>query len=243
MNNFKKTILLGGAALCLYPAALFAETCGTTPSCSSLGFTVPAASLSTSCKDKSYLKCPFGDYYFCSASTACTVANCAKCADGSTTKCETCEDGYHILNSYLANGGGSVTECIPNLQVCTAANCKTCESGSTTKCAVCDTGYALSALGTCQQLKTCNVSGCLTCVSGNANKCSVCKLGYELTSTGLCQATLNTGGCNGVTRTCNGSTYCCPTGAKTPCDSGYNTGAMCFMFAKESDDDQLATDW
>lgn len=42
MNNIKKTILAGGMALCIYPSLLLAETCGTTPSCPSLGFTVPA---------------------------------------------------------------------------------------------------------------------------------------------------------------------------------------------------------
>ena len=53
-------------------------------------------------------------------------------------------------------------------------------------------------------------------------------------------ATLNPGtgvGCNGTLKTCNGKKYCCPSGGKTPCDSGYNSGGaqMCLT----TFDDQL----
>ncbi len=45
------------------------------------------------------------------------------------------------------------------------------------------------------------------------------------------------GGCNGTLKTCNGKKYCCPSGGKTPCDSGYNSGGaqMCLT----TFDDQL----
>ena len=64
MKNYKY-ILAAGTAI-LLPVSVAADTCGTLPSCASIGFTTPSSSLSSKCKDKTYLKCPFGDYYFCS---------------------------------------------------------------------------------------------------------------------------------------------------------------------------------
>lgn len=48
-----------------------AETCGTLPNCPAIGFNIAAANLNTTCKNKTYLKCPFGDYYFCSTVNTC----------------------------------------------------------------------------------------------------------------------------------------------------------------------------
>ncbi len=67
MKKHYKIIIAGGVVMACYPLLLQAETCGSLPNCPNLGFTVPQSDLSTTCKDKTYLKCPFGDYYFCSA--------------------------------------------------------------------------------------------------------------------------------------------------------------------------------
>lgn len=66
MINFNKTVLASTIIAGFYPSILLAETCGSTPSCPSLGFTVAKSNLATECKDKTSLKCPFSDYYFCS---------------------------------------------------------------------------------------------------------------------------------------------------------------------------------
>ena len=119
------------------------------------------------------------------------------------------------------------------IQVMCPVNCLTCSSE--TVCTKCKTGYSLLD-GKCynDSIQECNVSGCQTCVSGSTTKCAVCKSGYELSGY-LCVRALNPGtggGCNGTWKTCNGNEYCCPTGAKTPCDAGYsNTSMMCFMKA------------
>lgn len=222
MSNFKKTILFGGAALCLYPSLLWAETCGTTPSCSSLGFTVPAASLSTSCKDKSYLKCPFGDYYFCSVSTAsttCSVANCAKCKDGSTTICETCEDGYYGY-PLSKDGNHTFTSCKKLITVtCAVLNCAEC-SDTNTVCKTCKSGYTLSSDKTsCTKASSCNgveltcinqtyccpsSSGITSCSQINSDSSNLNPTTKCLTMT-LAQLKF----CEEKSITCNGASYCC----------------------------------
>ncbi|MBQ8661615.1 MAG: hypothetical protein IJ482_04740 [Alphaproteobacteria bacterium] len=60
MMNYKY-ILAAGAAI-LIPLTVQAETCGTLPSCATIGFDKTA----DDCAGRSKLKCPFGDAYFCS---------------------------------------------------------------------------------------------------------------------------------------------------------------------------------
>lgn len=104
MKKINKTLLAGELALCLTPSLLLAETCGTLPQCSSLGFTVSKADLGTKCKNVSSLKCPFDDYYFCSEQRI-------TCAAGSylpegTTVCKNCTG-----DTYSAEGATSCTAC------------------------------------------------------------------------------------------------------------------------------------
>ena len=67
MNKYTKIILAGGAVISCYPVLLWADTCTSLPSCTDLGFSVPKANLTSVCSNKTYLKCPFGDFYFCSS--------------------------------------------------------------------------------------------------------------------------------------------------------------------------------
>ncbi len=67
MKKYQKIIMAGGAVMTCYPFLLNAQTCTTLPNCPDIGFTVAKANLTTACKDVTYLKCPFGDYYFCSS--------------------------------------------------------------------------------------------------------------------------------------------------------------------------------
>ena len=66
MNKYTKIILAGGTVISCYPVLLWADTCTSLPSCTDLGFSVPKANLTSVCSNKTYLKCPFGDFYFCS---------------------------------------------------------------------------------------------------------------------------------------------------------------------------------
>mgnify|MGYP001038963053 CR=1 FL=1 len=89
-------------------------------------------------------------------------------------------------------------------------------------------------------LVTCQIANCQTCTSAGTafERCTKCNTGYILNFNGKCDSGLapsnpdiNLGtGCNGTYRTCNGKKYCCPAGAKTPCDSGYSSqqSSMCF---------------
>lgn len=298
MNNIKKTILAGGMALCIYPSLLLAETCGTTPSCPSLGFTVPASGLSTACKDMTSLKCPFGDYYFCSTTTKTPQQKCL-------------DEGYRLQNDWpkptasndtvipstmLANFMKNIFELksamaanVPSTttpdvqQGCPASMIASCKKVCTQTCQdyfCCslsfdatekeDYGkvenlvdvqkdYQFKITATCPYdsnyvkgewtlsiHRLCGIANCQTCSQpGTASeKCTVCDTGYKLTADGKCMPILTSdigGGCNGTYRTCNGKKYCCPTGGKTPCDSGYSSqqSSMCFTTADTSIDDKV----
>ncbi len=305
MNNIKKTILAGGMALCIYPSLLLAETCGTTPSCPSLGFTVPASGLSTACKDMTSLKCPFGDYYFCSTTTKTPQQKCL-------------DEGYRLQNDWpkptasndvvvpstmLANFMKNIFELksamaanVPSTppadlsQGCPAsmiASCKkvcsqTCQDyfccnvatdltlqedniptnmGQVENLVDVQKDYQFKITATCPYdsnyvkgewtlsiHRLCGIANCQTCSQpGTASeKCTVCDTGYKLTADGKCTLTFNPDinwgtGCNGTYRTCNGKKYCCPAGAKTPCDSGYSSqqSSMCFTDFDTSIDDKV----
>ena len=280
MNNIKKTILAGGMALCIYPSLLLAETCGTTPSCPSLGFTVPASGLSTACKDMTSLKCPFGDYYFCSTTTKTPQQKCL-------------DEGYRLQNDWpkptasndvvvpstmLANfmknifelksamaapelttpikdpdkiddyipilpddqiGSGEAGEIALNYRFEVSATCPY------------DSNYVKGEWKPNRVLVTCQIANCQTCTSAGTafERCTKCNTGYILNFNGKCDSGLapsnpdiNLGtGCNGTYRTCNGKKYCCPAGAKTPCDSGYSSqqSSMCFTDFDTSIDDKV----
>ena len=86
MKNYKY-ILAAGTAI-LLPVSVAADTCGTLPSCASIGFTYSAAD----CGNLKKLKCPFGDAYFCSGSDCKSVS-----VDPKTEKCtKYCESDKNI---------------------------------------------------------------------------------------------------------------------------------------------------
>jgi hypothetical protein len=86
----------------LTPFQASAETCSSLPSCSDLGFVYTA----TQCDEDGLkkIKCPFGNYYFCSKAactgytlTSCPAnGNCSICASGTTIKykLDSCQSGY-----------------------------------------------------------------------------------------------------------------------------------------------------
>ena len=86
MKNYKY-ILAAGTAI-LLPVSVAADTCGTLPSCASIGFTYSAAD----CGNLKKLKCPFGDAYFCSGSDCKSVS-----VNPKTEKCtKYCESDKNI---------------------------------------------------------------------------------------------------------------------------------------------------
>ena len=97
MFNDKRYLL--GLGLFAFAFSFNAQAeCVATPSCPSLGFSVDKSSLSYHCPKKTYIKCPFGDYYFCSQA----VYTCSE-------KIESMRNGIQIANgnsftsSYLNN--------------------------------------------------------------------------------------------------------------------------------------------
>ncbi|MBR2300253.1 MAG: hypothetical protein IJ870_06775 [Alphaproteobacteria bacterium] len=81
MNTFYKYIVF--SALVLMPVSGFAEAnCDDLPSCTSIGFIYS----SSECGSLSKLKCPFGNYYFCSKS-ACTQVSLNTTTEYCTAYC------------------------------------------------------------------------------------------------------------------------------------------------------------
>jgi hypothetical protein len=86
----------------LTPFQAFAETCSSLPNCNDLGFIYTA----TQCDEDGLkkIKCPFGNYYFCSKETctgytltSCPAnGNCSICASGTTIKykLDSCQSGF-----------------------------------------------------------------------------------------------------------------------------------------------------
>lgn len=104
MLNYKYLLLAGGLSLALIPENGRADTCSTLPNCTDIGFVVSAGSLSSKCSGKTYLKCPFGEYYFCSETQAATKT-CQEAISGLTGSI------YYnkITASYLTNASSSNT--------------------------------------------------------------------------------------------------------------------------------------
>lgn len=61
-----KSLYLATVSCVVFPIAATAMTCDVTPDCTALGFKIPAAEAGVTCKNKTRMKCPFGDFYFCS---------------------------------------------------------------------------------------------------------------------------------------------------------------------------------
>ncbi len=122
MRKCNQIIVAGGAIISCYPGLLLADTCTTLPKCPDLGFSVAKSDLATKCAEKTYLKCPFGDYYFCSdvddgcpefvtvnpATEVCTKycpKNSSKCL---TKKTITCQEAVSKVNGRLVRDGNSI---------------------------------------------------------------------------------------------------------------------------------------
>ncbi len=129
MRKCNQIIVAGGAIISCYPGLLLADTCTTLPKCPDLGFSVAKSDLATKCAEKTYLKCPFGDYYFCSdvddgcpefvtvnpATEVCTKycpKNSSKCLTKRTISCSEAvskangrlvQDNYSICGTQTRN--------------------------------------------------------------------------------------------------------------------------------------------
>lgn len=115
MNKYTKIILAGGAVISCYPVLLWADTCTSLPSCTDLGFSVPKANLTSVCSNKTYLKCPFGDFYFCSSvddgcpdyvTVNSSLEVCTKLCPNNSSKCLekraiTCSEAVRNANGVL----------------------------------------------------------------------------------------------------------------------------------------------
>lgn len=115
MNKYTKIILAGGTVISCYPVLLWADTCTSLPSCTDLGFSVPKANLTSVCSNKTYLKCPFGDFYFCSSvddgcpeyvTVNSSLEVCTKLCPNNSSKCLekraiTCSEAVRNANGVL----------------------------------------------------------------------------------------------------------------------------------------------
>ena len=66
MTYTKNLLMVSSLSMALYSNNAQAIECTAIPKCPDLGFITPKSKLETDCKLKTRLKCPFGDYYFCS---------------------------------------------------------------------------------------------------------------------------------------------------------------------------------
>lgn len=122
MRKCNQIIVAGGAIISCYPGLLLADTCTTLPKCPDLGFSVAKSDLATKCAEKTYLKCPFGDYYFCSdVDDGCpefvtvnpATEVCTKLCPKNSSKCLekrniTCQEAVSKANGRLIQDGASV---------------------------------------------------------------------------------------------------------------------------------------
>lgn len=174
MKNYRKYILwCGGAVYLLAGEQAAAMTCDVTPDCVALGFKVPAAEVKGKCNGQSRMKCPFGDFYFCSEKKCeesdypYTAANCTYSLGGST-----CDDSL----------GKHYKECIENCDTSkypyTSSNCSYQLSGSS-----CTDGYGKhysSCNNPCSGYGSYNTNYCASyssCYNGERTmyRCSACK--------------------------------------------------------------------
>ena len=66
MKDYRKYALWYGVGCLILPQISYAMTCEEAPDCTALGFKVAGSEVNNICKNKTRMKCPFGDYYFCS---------------------------------------------------------------------------------------------------------------------------------------------------------------------------------
>ena len=180
MKDYRKYALWYGVGCLILPQISYAMTCEEAPDCTALGFKVAGSEVKSKCNGLSRMKCPFGDYYFCSEKKCeldypYSSANCSDILGGSTcsddsgtyyTECNTCNTSTYPYSSANCSGtlGGST---------CTDSNGKHYSS-----CVTCD--YTHTTSTGCSSYKTCSRDG------RTYYNCTSCKDVYELNSKGGC---------------------------------------------------------
>jgi hypothetical protein len=186
----------------LTPLSASAETCTSLPSCSDLGFVYTAAQCDEDGLKK--IKCPFGDYYFCSkitctgySLTSCPAnGNCSVCASGTNIKykLDSCQSGYTQSGNECQKAsdpcadypgkGSSIpdSECILTYDWCpTDANRYQLTCIPDENCKLSSDGT--NCIGSCvgYHLSSCPTGGvCSNCKSGTTTKYKLdsCQSGY-----------------------------------------------------------------
>ena len=181
MNVYSKIPLyLLSAGLTIAAAAPALAAC-VSNDCSALGYTKSESACSGD-----IIRCPFDtSKVFCKE--GCNVANCKECEEGSSTSCNTCEDGYMELVD-LINGGP--TTCVKQLNPIKPPSGSTCD------------GVSL----TCGNNKYCcptntGITSCSQINSGQTYKCRI----ENINNAEMCSLDEKPVTCNGVSYCCSGS--------------------------------------
>ena len=225
MKDYRKYVLWYGVGCLILPQISYAMTCEEAPDCTALGFKVAGSEVKSKCNGLSRMKCPFGDYYFCSEKKCeeddypYTKSNCNYNLGGST-----CEDAE----------GTHYKECIQSCDTSkypyTSSNCEGSVSGTTCKdssgthysACVCDYEYTTS---NCTSPKEPSGKSCYDGTQYKYSSCS-CPSDYKYDSEG-CTGTLGGGSCGGRYKSCDcGSSY---KYTKDNC-SGNISGSVCVSY-------------
>ena len=193
MKDYRKYVLWYGVGCLILPQISYAMTCEEAPDCTALGFKVAGSEVKSKCNGLSRMKCPFGDFYFCSEKKCelddypYTKSNCNYNLGGST-----CEDAQ----------GTHYKECIQSCDTSkypyTSSNCEGSVSGTTCRdssgthysACVCDYYYTSS---NCTSPKEPSGKSCYDGTQYKYSSCS-CSSDYKYSSSG-CSGTLSGGSC------------------------------------------------
>ena len=239
MKDYRKYALWYGVGCLILPQISYAMTCEEAPDCTALGFKVAGSEVKSKCNGLSRMKCPFGDYYFCSEKKCeeddypYTKSNCSYTLAGST-----CEDAQ----------GTHYKECIQSCDTSkypyTSSNCEGSVSGTTCKdssgthysACVCDYTYTTS---NCPSPKEPSGKSCYDGTRYRYDSCT-CPSDYKYTSSG-CSGTLSGGSCCEKTfsldSTCTDYYKSCDCGSsykytKDNC-SGNISGSICLNYYRD----------